>query len=242
MNRVERAIIMAAGKGKRMRELTHDLPKPLIPVNGKPMIESAIQGILANGIPEILIIVGYQKEKFREIAERYPQVKLVENPYYDSCNNISSIYMVRDRLRNAMILEGDQFYFSPEPLKAEFEHSEYNVSWTDEPTQEWVMDADENGKMLACHDQGAPKGWMVYGVSRWTAEDGERLKELLTYEFEEKMNRQCYWDRVPVFLYPDRFDIHIRPTDGSQRVELDSVEELCRVDPSYSKYLRKEED
>ncbi len=242
MNRVERAIILAAGKGKRMRELTHDLPKPLIPVNGRPMIESAIQGLLSNGIQDIIIIVGYQKEKFSEIAERYPQVRLVENPYYDTCNNISSIYTVRDYLCNAMILEGDQFYFSADPLKAEFEYSGYNVFWTDEPTQEWIADADENGRILACHDTGAPKGWLVYGVSRWTREDGIRLKQLITYEFEEKHNDQILWDRVPVFLYPQLFNLHIMPTADRLRVELDSIEELSAVDPSYLKYVKATEE
>ena len=89
MPRVRRAIIMAAGIGKRMQPLTLQKPKPLIAVNGKVMIESIIEGLKQNGINEIHIVVGYLKEQFRYLTEKYDDVDLIENPYYDTCNNIS---------------------------------------------------------------------------------------------------------------------------------------------------------
>ena len=64
MNKVKHAIIMAAGMGKRLRPLTLDVPKPLIPINGKTMIDTIIQGLHANKIEEIYIVVGYLKEQF----------------------------------------------------------------------------------------------------------------------------------------------------------------------------------
>lgn len=240
MNTVQRAIIMAAGKGTRMRELTDDCPKPLLKVNGERMIDSTIDALLSNGIQEIIIVVGYHKEKFKDVTDKYPQVRLLDNPYYDTCNNISSIYMARDLLQNAMIIEGDQFFFRPAPLTAQFEHSGYNVFWTDKPTNEWVYRTDPDGKILSCLDHGAEKGWFVYGVSRWTAEDGEKLKHWITYEFEVKQNRQIYWDRVPVFLHPEEFDLYIHITDGRDRVELDSVEELAVIDESYRAFTKED--
>ena len=116
MYRIERAIIMAAGKGSRMSELTNVTPKPMVRVNGKRMIDTTIEALLSLGINEIYIVVGYLKERFEEVKADFPMVHLVENPCYETEENISSVYRVRDLLENAMIIEGDQYFFSPEPL------------------------------------------------------------------------------------------------------------------------------
>ena len=107
MNMVERAIIMAAGLGQRMKPLTLETPKPLISVNGKRMIDTVIDALRENGITEIYVVVGHLKEKFVGLEEQYPGLKLIENPYYNTCNNISSLYVARDHIENAIILDGD---------------------------------------------------------------------------------------------------------------------------------------
>ena len=64
MNKVERAIIMAAGIGKRMQPVTLQTPKPLVEVRGVRMIDTVIQGLHHNGITEIYVVTGYLKEQF----------------------------------------------------------------------------------------------------------------------------------------------------------------------------------
>ena len=57
-----KAIILAAGKGTRMRELTNEVPKPMLRVEGKPMLEHILEGILAAGIHDIFIVTGFRAE------------------------------------------------------------------------------------------------------------------------------------------------------------------------------------
>ena len=57
-----KAVILAAGKGTRMRELTNELPKPMLKVHGKPILEHIIEGILAAGIREVFIVTGFKAE------------------------------------------------------------------------------------------------------------------------------------------------------------------------------------
>lgn len=66
MARITKAAILAAGRGTRMKELTDELPKPMVEVKGRPILESIVRGLVANGVEEILIVVGYRKEVITE--------------------------------------------------------------------------------------------------------------------------------------------------------------------------------
>jgi NDP-sugar pyrophosphorylase family protein len=57
-----KAVILAAGKGTRMRELTNRLPKPMLRHKGKPIIEHIVTGILAAGVRDIFIVTGWRAE------------------------------------------------------------------------------------------------------------------------------------------------------------------------------------
>ena len=72
MHTVKRAIVMAAGTGKRMRPLTLRTPKPLVRVGGVRMIDTILQGLWQNGIREIYVVVGYLQEQFRDLPREYP--------------------------------------------------------------------------------------------------------------------------------------------------------------------------
>ena len=57
-----KAVILAAGKGTRMRELTNELPKPMLKVQGRPILEHIVSGILAAGVKEIFIVTGFRAD------------------------------------------------------------------------------------------------------------------------------------------------------------------------------------
>lgn len=232
MYKVERAIIMAAGKGTRMRPVTLYTPKPLVKVNGKRMIDSVIEALHKNGISEIYIVVGYLKDQFEILPKEYENVKLIENPFYDTCNNISSLYVARDYIENAIILDGDQIIYHEKILAPEFDRSGYNAVWTDDETEEWLMTV-EKGIVTSCSRTGGKGGWQLYSVSRWNEADGKRLKHHLELEFNEKYNRQIYWDDVVMFCHADEYELGIRPMNANDVIEIDNLEELIALDGSY---------
>lgn len=230
MYKAQRAIIMAAGLGQRMRPITDHIPKPLVQVQGVRMIDSIISALHENGIFEIYVVVGYRKEQFGELPRQYPGLQLIENPDFDTANNISSLYYAREHLRNVIILDGDQIIREPKILKPEFERSGYCAIYTEHETSEWLLTVEEN-LVTHCSRTGGKQGWELHSVSFWTEEDGARLRKHLEQDYPTK--KDIYWDDVALFCHPEDYRLGIRPIARDALLEIDSVEELMQVDSSY---------
>ena len=201
------------------------------------MIDSVITGLKKNGINEIYVVIGYLKEQFKILEDEYPGLKLIENPYYDTCNNISSLYVAREYIQNAIILDGDQIVFNDSILEPFFEKSGYNAVWCENETDEWLMTV-EDGKVVSCSRTGGSNGWQLFSISRWTAEDGKKLKQHLEFEFEDKMNRQIYWDDVAMFCHFEDYDLGIREMQYGDIIEIDNYEQLVAMDKSYQAWRK----
>ena len=236
MSKITRAIIMAAGKGTRMHPITETIPKPLIRVHGKRMIDTIIDALHENGIYEIYVVVGYLKEAFQNLSDEVKGITLIENPYFDTCNNISSLYVAKDYISNAIIIDGDQIITDSTILFTEFINSGYNCVWQENDSKEWMLTLDDRFKVLSCSRNGGNHAWQLYGISRWTTEDGMTLKELLELEFKEKKNTQIYWDDIAMFKHFDRFNLHGYPMHEGSVKEIDSLDELIEEDNSYRSY------
>ena len=136
---VDGAVIMAAGFGSRFVPLTFETPKGLLEVFGEPMVERQIKQLNSVGITDIAVIVGYMKEKFEYLTDKYG-CTLIYNKDYETKNNISSIYAARDfiRGRNIYILSSDNW------IRDNMYHSYEGGAWYsgvhfDGSTSEWVL-------------------------------------------------------------------------------------------------------
>lgn len=164
MHEVKRAIILAAGMGRRMEPLTLATPKPLVEVRGVRMIDTVIDALQDNGICEIYIVVGYLKEKFECLKEKYPYIIFIENPYYEEANNISSLYVAREYLGDCVILDGDQIIYNKGILNKRFDKSCYCCKWTEDETDEWLLDVHDN-RVVHYSREGGSRGWQLYSIS-----------------------------------------------------------------------------
>lgn len=233
MHKVKHAIIMAAGKGTRLKPITDVMPKPLIKVNGTTMIESIISALHSNKIYKIYIVVGYLKEQFEFLKKKYRGIKLIFNPYFDTCNNISSLFVIRDHISNAIILDGDQIIKNYKVLSVEFEKSCYNVVWCPDDTNEWLLSV-MNDSVKSCSRVGGYNGWQLYSISRWTKSDGKKLKKYLEKEFILNRNRSIYWDDIPLNIYLNNFNLGIFKMNQEDVCEIDCIDELKTIDKTYA--------
>ncbi len=106
-----RLIILAAGQGTRLRPLTNDMPKCLVPVHGRPLLEWQLEAAFENGIDDVVIVTGYHAEKLDGFA-----VTLRHNPRYSVTNMVYSLHCVEDLLEGDVILSYGDIIYDPSVL------------------------------------------------------------------------------------------------------------------------------
>ena len=228
MHKAERAIIMAAGLGTRLKPATDDTPKPMVKVNGIRMIDTVIDALHKNGINEIHVVTGYLAERFKEVKQKYPDIDILYNPYYETRNNISSMFVAREYLHNAICVDGDQVIYNPDILTPYFEYSGYAACEVHEETDEWVMTADDD-MFIKSTTIGGNEGWQLFGISRWTEEDGQRLRRYIEEEYLVKKNYEIWWDNIPLFIHPESFSLKVAEISKRDLKEIDNFYELIEV-------------
>ena len=108
-----KALILAAGLGTRLAPITNDIPKSLVPVNGKPIILKQIDNLHKNGITDITIVSGYKANILEEkIHSLYPEIQIIESVDYAITNNMYSAFLARDAMKDNdfIMMNADVFY------------------------------------------------------------------------------------------------------------------------------------
>ncbi|WP_027532945.1 phosphocholine cytidylyltransferase family protein [Bradyrhizobium sp. WSM3983] len=114
-NTPKNAVILAAGSGSRLRPLTDLRPKPLVEVNGTPILHNALRHLDAVGVEDVTIVVGYRKDAIQyACGARFGRLDIdyVESSVFDRTGSAYSLWLARDALLrgDSYLLEGDVFF------------------------------------------------------------------------------------------------------------------------------------
>ncbi|MBQ0097585.1 MAG: winged helix-turn-helix transcriptional regulator [Oscillospiraceae bacterium] len=229
--RVKRAVFIAAGFGSRLVPITLNTPKPLVRVNGKRIIDTLLDAVVAAGIEEIYIVRGYLGEQFDQLTYKYPMIKFIENPVYNEANNISSASCASYLLKNAYVLEGDLMLYNPKLIKKYQYHSNY-LGIKCETTDDWCFKVNDKGiiKKMAI---GGTKCYQMVGISYWNETDGAKLVGHIKSVYQSPGGKERYWDQVALEYFIDEYDVYVRECQFEDIVEIDTFNELKKLDKTY---------
>ncbi len=227
----KRAIFIAAGFGSRMVPITVNTPKPLVRVHGKRIIDGLIDACLKAGIEEIVIVRGYLKEQFDQLLYKYPTIIFIDNPYYETANNISSVYVARDYLEDAYVFEADLLISNPNIICSGHSGSDFLAIKTDH-TDDWCFDSKDG--YITAEKIGGDDCYQMVGISFWNKKDGSRLAKDIAEVFESPDGKNLYWEQVPLSVRKDNYRVAIKECSFEDIVEIDTYEELVAIDDAYA--------
>lgn len=229
--RVDGALIIAAGFGSRFVPLTFEMPKGLLEVFGERMIERQIKQLHEVGITDITIAVGYLKEKFDYLIDKY-DVTLLYNPEYSCKNTLATIYRARKVLegRNMYVLSSDNW------MRTNMFHlyecgAWYSAAYMEGETSEWVLSYNKKGRITNVQ-VGGKDAWVMYGPVFFSRNFSADFLPLLEKYYRTPGTEQFYWEQV-YLDHVDKLEMDINRQPGSQVYEFENLEELRRFDPRY---------
>lgn len=228
--RVRRAVFIAAGFGSRMVPVTLNTPKPLVRVNGKRIIDTLIDAVLAAGIEEIYIVRGYLAEQFDQLLYKYPMIKFLENPVYNESNNISSALCARYLLSNAYVFEADLLLRNPSIIR-KYNYSSCYMGIKMDRSDDWCFTVKDD--IITSQVVGGLNCYQEVGISYWNEADGKKLAEHIQTVYEMPGGKERFWDSVPLSVYADEYKVRIRECKSEDVVEIDTFRELKAIDPTY---------
>ena len=229
--KVKRAIFLAAGFGSRLVPIKLNTPKPLVMVHGKKIIETLLDAVVASGIQEIIIVRGYLKDQFDVLLKKYPNIKFIDNDYYNEANNISSAYLIRNYVENAYIFESDLMLYNPNLIR-KYEYSSNYLGKFVSKTDDWCFEVKNN--VITKLKVGGTNCYHMYGISYFDKESALSFKK----DVEELYlnipgGKEKYWDQVHLDVFRKNYKFEIKECHEGDIVEIDTFNELKQIDKIY---------
>lgn len=233
--KVYNAIIMAAGTSSRFAPLSYEKPKALIEVKGEILIERQIRQLRNAGINEVIVVTGYKAEQFEYLKDKYGVV-LINNPYYLTRNNNSSIYAAREYIKNSYICSSDN-YFITNPFESDVDESYYSAVYMEGETGEWCI--SEDGGWIKDVKVGGEDSWVMLGHVFWSESFSRSFLHILEDEYEWPETADKLWETIYI-EHINELPMKIRKYPADFIFEFDTLDELREFDTSYITNTRSE--
>ena len=235
--RVNNAVILAAGASTRFIPLSLEQPKGLFEVKGEKLIERQIQQLQDAGIKNITIVLGYKKEMFYYLEDKYG-VNFIINESFNIKNNIESLYLAKEKLRNTYICVSDS-YFVENPFN-QYEYQTFNAGISiKKKTNEMYVDTDENGKIIMM-EKYRDSGKVLFGHSFWNEDFSNAFIKLMEADRTVGKYNQSFWEWMVKDNLNNLPSFYFKEYEEGNIYEFDYFEDLRRFDSQYQGHTHSE--
>ena len=227
--KVDGAVIMAAGMSSRFAPISYERPKGTLRVKGEVLVERQIEQLHEAGITNITVVVGYKKEMFFYLEEKYG-VHIAVNHEFASRNNNSTLMLVRKELKNTYVCVSD-IYYEENPFKLYVWKAYYAVGWREGNVNEWCVVADKSDRIVKA---GIMSGdaWFMTDFAYFDHTFSERFAEILERVYDDPRTAGKLWEEI-LGDHIDELDMEIRRVERGMICEFDSLDELRKFDPMF---------
>jgi len=239
---IPKCIVLAAGASTRLHPLTDTLPKCLLNVSGKTLLERTIENVLIAGIKEIAIVVGYRADMIREfVKQRFPQqrIRFIMNPNFAKTNNTYSLLLARRFLEDShgevnhyvLLLDSDILFSSkllPYLLRIEGENK-IAVRVSGEHNEEEIqvgINSEGNINFIGKRPTLNEAAGESVGIEVFSAETGARLFAVLKRRIRDGIGRSEFYEAAFQEMIDGGTVLNAVDVSAFPTIEIDTPEDL----------------
>ena len=243
------AIILAAGMGKRLKELTKNCTKCMIKVDGITLIERMLSQLDSRNLSRIIIVEGYEGQKLKDYISTLnvkTQIEFVHNPIYDKTNNIYSLSLVKDQMckEDTLILESD-LVFEDAVLDMIIDDKRESLALVDK-YESWM-----DGTCVILNEEDSIEAFVGKGSFDFSKKESY-YKTVNIYKFSKHFSNNCYvpflsayqtavgcneyYEQVlRIITMLDNPEIKAKRLTGQKWYEIDDIQDLDIAESIFAK-------
>ncbi|MDO5157138.1 MAG: NTP transferase domain-containing protein [Eubacteriales bacterium] len=225
------AIILAAGKSNRFAPFTYEKPKGLFKVKNEILIERQIEQLLKAGVKDIYVVVGYMKEKYFYLEQKYG-VRLLINNDFGKYGNLYSLYIAREYLTNTYICCADHYFIDNPFMYANCDNHSYRAcSYLSGKFKEFAVrfsDAD----VITAMEVGGENSFAMVGHAYMNDKFSEVFRTLMENEIADFGVASMFWEEF-YGKHIEQLTFYIREFEANKILEFDSIDDLRAFDSEF---------
>ena len=228
-NAPKNAIILAAGYGMRMVPINVECAKAFVEVRGEALIERQIKQLHEAGVKEIYVVVGFMKEQFDYLIDKYG-VQLIVNAEYSVKNNLHSLSLAAKHLGNSYIIPSD-IWCEENPFSKTELYSWYMLS--DRKCKESYVRVNRKNEPVRIPEED--EGNAMIGISYLLESEAEVVKARLAKFDSDSKYDNAFWEET--LFTAGRMAVKAKVVSAENAIEINTYEQLREFD-SNSKQLQ----